>query len=200
MSLCHVLFTAGTIGTNLATTAPAFAETPALQAVGTMAAWSLGSVVIGDLYRPEERACGVRTVSNRLRIAVGSSDLAAYLPRFYILGVMGGAISPAITGLFVQYKLVSWRGMLYLLEGLSATTLLLAIAFCAQHAGYPHAVRTSQEAHRQEVDLPPRSDHSWVCIRTLKDWRLGRHCELNGLASWADEFRLYTPALRSTAR
>lgn len=58
MALCHVLFTAGTIGTSLSTTVPAFAGTLILQAMGTMAAWSLGNAVIGDLYRPEERARG----------------------------------------------------------------------------------------------------------------------------------------------
>lgn len=59
MALCHVLFTAGTIGISLSMTVSAFAGTLILQAVGTMAAWSLGSAAIADLYRPEERARGV---------------------------------------------------------------------------------------------------------------------------------------------
>lgn len=59
MALCHVLFLTGTIGTSLSRTIPAFAGTLALQAIGTISAWSLGSAVIGDLYKPEERARGL---------------------------------------------------------------------------------------------------------------------------------------------
>lgn len=85
---------------------------------------------------------------------------------------MGGAISPAITGLFVQYTASSWRGMLHLLAGLSATTFLLQLIFVpnTHHTPTPYAQVRKLTGKKWIFRL--EAFNPWVCIRTLKDWRL----------------------------
>lgn len=136
----------------------------------------------------------------KLRTAVTRFHRAADRIRFYILGVTGGAISPAITGLFVQYTAVPWRGMLYLLAGLSATTLLLQLLFVpnTQHTPTPYAQARKLTARKWIFRL--EAINPWACIRTLKNWRLAAIVSRKVSSHWTDEVRLYMPALRSTAR
>ena len=59
LHLSLVLFTFGSIGIGLSQTVPQFAGTLVLQGAGSITAWSLGTTVVADVYRPEERAKGV---------------------------------------------------------------------------------------------------------------------------------------------
>ncbi|CAD6584050.1 MAG: C-8 sterol isomerase, partial [Tremellales sp. Tagirdzhanova-0007] len=77
LHLSLVLFTLGSIGIGLSRTVPQFAGTLVIQGAGSITAWSLGTPVVADIYRPEERAKGVAL--------------------FYTLGCIGGAMSPSIT-------------------------------------------------------------------------------------------------------
>lgn len=100
--------------------------------------------------------------------------------RFYILGVMGGAISPAITGLFVQYTSSSWRGTLYMLAALSATTLVLQLLFVpnTQHTPTPYA--TLRGASGERWIFRWSAVNPWICIRTLRNWRLAAIVSASG--------------------
>jgi MFS family permease len=98
--------------------------------------------------------------------------MASFPSSFYTLGCIGGAISPTLTGLFVQYTKTSWRGMTYLLAGVSGATLILQ---------YLYVPDTSHEECRAVI-LRRETGKKWVweweainftrCLGMLKDKRI----------------------------
>ena len=98
-----------------------------------------------------------------------SSRETGLTERFYTLGCIGGAISPSITGLFVQLTAGTWRNMCWLLASLSATTLVLQILFVPDtaHERSPYALERDKSGRswifrRDSVNLVK-------CLEMFKD-------------------------------
>ena len=59
LDLSLIIFTLGSIGIGLSKNVAQLAATLIIQAMGSFTAWSLGTTVVSDMYKPEERGKGI---------------------------------------------------------------------------------------------------------------------------------------------
>lgn len=130
----------------LSTTVPQIFGFMILQGSGSTTLLSLGSTAVADCFPPEKRGRG--------------------LAFFFSLGALGSAISPAISGLLVEYTKPAWRSSCWLLAALSATVLILQLFVVPDTAHHPspHAVEKTARGRKFVIKFPNPVD-SLRCLR-----------------------------------
>nr|XP_019051257.1 dityrosine transporter [Kwoniella bestiolae CBS 10118]OCF30187.1 dityrosine transporter [Kwoniella bestiolae CBS 10118] len=91
-----------------------------VQGIGGSCFLSVGAGSIGDIYRPTERSTGMSL--------------------FYMVTLLGPALSPAIAGIFTEYTPAGWRSCQYFLAGCGALSIFLVFFFLPEtsHPPLPH--------------------------------------------------------------
>ncbi|WWC65403.1 uncharacterized protein I303_108021 [Kwoniella dejecticola CBS 10117] len=91
-----------------------------IQGIGSSCFLSVGAGSIGDIYRPTERSRGMSA--------------------FYMVALLGPAVSPALAGVFTEYTPAGWRSCQYFLAGMGALSVFAVFFFLPEtsHPPLPH--------------------------------------------------------------
>ncbi|WVR08471.1 hypothetical protein IAU60_005526 [Kwoniella sp. DSM 27419] len=108
------------IGVAFSNNVAALTGTRILQGIGSSCFLSVGAGSVGDIYRPTERARG--------------------MAGFYMVVLLGPAISPVIAGIFSEYTSTTWRTSQYFIAGMGALSVVLTFVFLPEtsHPPLPH--------------------------------------------------------------
>ncbi|KAF1835220.1 MFS general substrate transporter [Decorospora gaudefroyi] len=161
-----VLFTAFSIGTALAPNLSAFFVFRIMTAVQGTPFLIIGSAVIGDIYKPTERAT-----------ALG----------WYLSGTLiGPALGPFIGGIIVTFR--SWRDIFWLQTALAGAATLLC--FFLQ----PETIHKKRSDELEGLPPKERAHKMWQWLNPLRILRLYRYPNilLTGLASSSLVWNMYS--------
>ncbi|WRT70535.1 uncharacterized protein IL334_007533 [Kwoniella shivajii] len=76
-----------------------------IQAIGSSCFLSVGAGSVGDVFRPTERSRGMSL--------------------FYMMALLGPAVSPALAGVFSEYTPAGWRSCQYFLAGMGTLSVVM---------------------------------------------------------------------------
>ncbi|WVQ95702.1 hypothetical protein IAU59_002801 [Kwoniella sp. CBS 9459] len=118
------------IGVALCHNVAALIGTRVLQGIGSSCFLAVGAGSIGDIYRPTERA---RAMSS-----------------FYMVALLGPALSPVLAGVFAEYTPDTWRSTQYFLAGCGALSVFLVYFLLPEtsHPPLPHDVLRQEKGER----------------------------------------------------
>ncbi|OCF33611.1 dityrosine transporter [Kwoniella heveanensis BCC8398] len=118
------------IGVSQCHNVAALVGTRVLQGIGSSCFLAVGAGSIGDIYRPTERA---RAMSS-----------------FYMMTLMGPALSPVLAGIFAEYTPATWRTSQYFLAGCGALSVFLVYFFLPEtsHPPLPHDVLKQEKGQK----------------------------------------------------
>ncbi|WVF68151.1 hypothetical protein IAT40_002914 [Kwoniella sp. CBS 6097] len=118
------------IGVALCHNVAALIGTRVLQGIGSSCFLAVGAGSIGDIYRPTERA---RAMSS-----------------FYMVALLGPALSPVLAGIFAEYTPATWRSTQYFLAGCGALSVFLVYFFLPEtsHPPLPHDVLKREKGRK----------------------------------------------------
>ncbi|WWC72432.1 uncharacterized protein I206_106394 [Kwoniella pini CBS 10737] len=108
------------IGVALSKNVGSLTGTRIIQGIGSSCFLSVGAGSIGDIFRPTERSRG--------------------MSMFYMVALLGPAISPALAGIFTEYTSAGWRSCQYFLGGMGALSVFAVFFFLPEtsHPPLPH--------------------------------------------------------------
>lgn len=160
------LFTAFSIGTALAPNLAAFFVFRILTAFQGTAFLVIGSAVIGDIYKPTERAT-----------ALG----------WFLSGTLiGPALGPLLGGIIVTFR--SWRDIFWLQTALAGTAAILC--FFLQ----PETIHVKRAVELEDLPRKEKARKMWSWLNPLRVIRLFRYpnLTLTALASSALVWNMYS--------
>ncbi|WWD08489.1 hypothetical protein V865_006601 [Kwoniella europaea PYCC6329] len=101
-----------------------------IQGIGSSCFLAVGAGSIGDIFRPTERSRGMSA--------------------FYMVTLLGPALSPAIAGIFTEYTPAGWRSCQYFLAGCGALSIFLVFFFLPEtsHPPLPHDTLRQQKGKK----------------------------------------------------